>query len=198
MSFIIDLTGKRFGKLIVIKKVMSDKSGHSKWLCLCDCGKIKEILGDNIRRGLCKSCGCGHIKKHGKYKTRIYHIWTHMKQRCYNPKEKKYSNYGGRGIRVCEEWKKNFKSFYDWSINNGYSDKLTIDRIDSNGDYCPENCQWISLSDNSKKTRSVKIDIKTAIEIRSKKGIMQKELAKMYNVSNGCIWSIIHNITHKE
>ena len=145
MPKVIDLAGKRFGKLLVIKKAGINKQGFNYWLCKCDCGNEKEIISSNLLRGQTKSCGCSKYtgeftKTHGMRKTRFYRIWCAIKTRCYNAKSIEYENYGGRGIKVCESWKQ-FENFFK-DMHNTYKDDLTIDRINVNGDYCKENCKW--------------------------------------------------------
>ena len=151
MSKVIDLTGKRFGRLVVIKRLENDKHYSACWLCKCDCGNIKSIKGNSLRRGLTVSCGCYHKETvtnrqttHNSSKTRLFRIWQHMKARCYNPNYKFYSYYGGRGITICDEWRNDFISFQQWSLSHGYTDELTLDRINTNGNYEPDNCRWVT------------------------------------------------------
>jgi len=127
----------------------------------------------------------------------FYYTWMNIKQKCYNLNNRKYKNYGGRGISVCQEWF-DIKNFADWALNNGWRQGLSIDRIDNDGDYCPENCSWISPSVNSKRKSTTKITDKKAglIRERYKNGETMKNLAKEYGVVHGPIWFIINNITH--
>lgn len=141
----IDLTGERFGRLTVISFAYS-KNKQTYWLCRCDCGKEKIIQRSSLLRGETKSCGCYNADKqktHGMTKSRLYNIWSLMKARCERKNCPSYKNYGARGISICMEWK-DFLKFYQWSQENGYSNSLTLDRINVDGNYEPANCRWAS------------------------------------------------------
>lgn len=160
----IDLTGKRFGKLRVLGVASKDK--HIKWHCICDCGKKKEVLGCHLRSGKIISCGCASVerisllnKTHGDSKTRLYSIWAGIKSRCYDKNCSCYNRYGQRSIIMCDKWKNDYLSFKTWALRNGYSNDLTIDRIDNDGNYEPSNCRWVNNYQQSNNTsRTVKIE----------------------------------------
>lgn len=161
MAKLIDLNGKTFGRLTVIERAENNKNGSARWLCKCSCGNTKIIQSCHLTRGKVKSCGCYNSDfsklnhtKHGKSNTRIYRIWKAMKDRCYREKNIAFRNYGGRGIKVCDEWYHDFETFCEWAMSNGYSNELTIDRIDVNGNYEPSNCRWITLKEQSNNTRT--------------------------------------------
>ena len=161
MTKVLDLTKQKFGRLTVIKRVENDKHGKSRWLCKCDCGNEIQVVGIDLKSGHTQSCGCLQKEvllkrtiKHNMSKSRIHRIWSRMKSRCYNEKVIEYKNYGGRGIIIYDEWKNNFQNFYNWSINNGYSDDLTIDRINNDGNYEPSNCRWIDNEQQQKNKRN--------------------------------------------
>lgn len=157
MSRLIDMTGKRYGRYTVIKRV--DKNDNKGWwLCRCDCGKEKVVHGHLLRIGSTKSCGCYSIdnaKKnfttHGLTQTKLYSVHRTMVARCQNPKNNSYKTYGAKGIKVCEEWlgEKGFINFYNWAMQNGFKDGLSIDRIDNNKGYSPDNCRWATTEQQS-------------------------------------------------
>jgi hypothetical protein len=156
-----NLIGMKFGRLTVLG--LSDKkSRKTYWDCICDCGNFKTARSDSLQDGSIKSCGC--LKKeqdklnlnqttHNLSKTRIYKTWQGMKKRIFNPNDTRFANYGGRGIKICDEWL-DFEKFYMWSISNGYSKNLTIDRIDNNGNYEPNNCRWVDMKTQSRNRSS--------------------------------------------
>ncbi len=147
--------GDRFGKLVIIEEV------ESRWYklpsgrlyrvrmvkCKCDCDNETTVSLHDLRTEHTASCGCSNIK-HGLYGHRLYNVWRDMKKRCYNPKRKLFHRYGGRGITVCEEWIDDFKAFHDWAMDNGYREGLQIDRIDNNKGYFPDNCRFVTHTEN--------------------------------------------------
>jgi hypothetical protein len=156
----IDLTGNRYGRLVVIGL---DRVENKKtyWKCACDCGLAVVAVGNNLRSGNTSSCGClrretakarGYENtKHGESHsniTRLYSIWAGMRRRCNSPRSDAYVWYGSKGVKVCEEWGE-YQNFREWAMSHGYADNLTIDRIDPSKDYCPENCRWITRSENT-------------------------------------------------
>lgn len=162
---LIDLTGQRFGRLIVLKRSFSSrKAGHAMWLCRCDCGNTCIKGSYELRQGLVRSCGClmrewqetSH-STHGMSDSRLYRIWRGMKDRCYRRENVCYAYYGGRGIKVCDEWASSFEVFVKWALQSGYDAALTLDRIDVDGDYCPENCKWATRLDQAQNRRCIRL-----------------------------------------
>ena len=151
MSRLIDLTGERFGRLIVVSRCRNGNNGQPRWHCRCDCGCFATVHGQSLRGGNAKSCGClnrellkaGRNRTHGASKSRLYSIWQTMKKRVFDKSRKDYQHYGGRGIDVCDEWLDSFEAFRDWAYASGYSDDKSIDRADNEKGYSSHNCRWV-------------------------------------------------------
>ena len=161
-----NLIGKKFGFLTVLERAESN-TRRIKWRCICDCGTEKIVSGENLRSGHTKSCGCYQKKRLRETKgvselvanmscSPIYKVWSAMKQRCNNPKNAYYCNYGGRGITVCESWNTSFENFYR-DMAEGYKKGLELDRIDNNKGYSPDNCRWVTRKVNQRNKRNSRI-----------------------------------------
>ena len=181
-----NVIGNKYGRLTVLEdapdKIYRNGAHDRVEKCICECGKIKFVKLGELKSGRTKSCGCYHDEacknratSHGMANTRLYRIWCLMKTRCSNPSAQYYYLYGGKGIKVCDEWKDNFEEFCNWSILSGYNDSLTIDRIDSNKDYCPNNCRWVTFEVQANNTSRNRI-----IEYNGKKYTMS-EFSKNFN-----------------
>jgi hypothetical protein len=190
---LIDLTGQQFGRLTALRYE------DGKWVCKCKCGNVVAILSGNLRAGRTLSCGCqkrdSNIKKnyvHGHRKERIYGIYHKILDRTTNKNDKAYKNYGGRGIGICKEWKNDFETFRKWALENGYTEELTIDRIDNNKGYSPENCRWTTRKVQNNNTRrnhfiTYKGQTKTLAQWAEEKNINVQTLISRINESK---WSV--------
>lgn len=188
----------RYGRLTVIEKdiEMSKRVGRTCWKCKCDCGSVISVRGNDLHTGHTKSCGCYNLDKiiernttHNMKHTRLYHTWCNIKSRCNYKNRPDYHRYGGRGIKVCKEWE-DFTNFYNWAMNNGYEDDLTIDRIDVNGNYEPSNCRWVDIitqANNTRRNLYITINGET------------KSLRQWYRIYNpNYCYDIIRERYHKE
>lgn len=191
--------GKKFGRLTIIS------FEHSKppyrgwiWVCKCECGNIKKLIPGDVKSGKVMSCGCLHdemcANRATKFKhlikdnKRLYSIYNGVKKRCYNKSEPRYKDYGARGIKMCDEWLESFDDFAEWSLINGYSDKMTLERVNVNGNYCPENCKWITLQEQAFNKR-------TTIWVNYKgEHIQLKKLCKRESVSYDTVHNRIYSL----
>lgn len=194
MGQICNLNGLRFGRLTVVGFSGLNKHRKATWNCLCDCGKSVIVVGASLTNGSTKSCGCYEIETkqgrnatHGLRKHDLYKTWLNIKSRCYNSNNSHYKYYGKKGIGMCDDWRNNFKSFYDWAINNGWERGLSIERIDNSKQYEPENCKWIDMCKQSQNrtTNHYVVDkngnVYTIAEISRKTDINVHTLYSCYN-----------------
>lgn len=189
-----DLTGKRFGRLTVLRKTEKrGLDGGIVYECVCDCGTHCLAPGSRLTakgHSAKRSCGCLYREthqQHGGSKTILFHKWASMKDRCYNKNAKQYKYYGGRGISVCEEWRSSFLAFREWSLKNGYNEGLSLDRIDPNKNYCPENCRWITMEDQQRNKRNVKI-----ITYNGESHTIP-EWSNILGIKYGTLWKRLHD-----
>ena len=190
-----DLVGMKFGRLTVLRKHDKTNSGHLRWLCECECGNKTIVYGICLKRGTTKSCGCYKrdrvIETHKTVRAEnetLYNVWIGMKQRCNNQNNSHYYRYGARGIRLCDEWNNNYESFYEWAVNNGYEYGKQIDRKDNDKGYYPENCRFVTQTENAN-NKSTTIRCSINGEERP-----LKELCKEYNINYYTVYSRIFRL----
>lgn len=197
----LQLEGQRFGLLTVIGfSHIDEKSKGSCWLCRCVCGTEKIVSGHNLRSGLITDCGCtwkSRITTHNATRSRLYKTWSNMKSRCYNPKNNRYHRYGARGITVCDEWRSDFEAFQQWAHSAGYREDLTIERIDNDKGYHPDNCRWATRKEQSNnRENNILIsyggEAHTLSEWAEKLGIDYHTLLRRYHFLK---WSIKDTLT---
>lgn len=195
----INMQGKKYGHLTAIK-VEYVKYGTCYWKFACDCGNVRVFNGSTVRKGRVVSCGCAKGKhwigknnpkyKHGMSGTRLNSIIKNMKTRCLNPNSLDYKNYGGRGIKICDEWMKDKTTFFEWALNNGYRENLSIDRIDVNGNYEPSNCRWVTWSVQA-------INKRKQNPIRSIRSDNKSNIVGVYYINSGK-WIASLELNHKK
>ena len=178
----IDLVGRRFGRVCVVRRDDTIMTGDPRWICVCDCGKEKSIRGFSLRSGRTTSCGCLRRERamapattHGMSYTRVYTIWAKMIARCTNPRHVGYARYGGRGISVCDRWRNSFEAFL---ADMGDCGSLQIDRIKNNGNYEPNNCRWVTASENNRNRNSNRVIAYNGVSKTLVEWVEQTKLAR--------------------
>lgn len=197
------LNSLQYGRLTIVgEPFKKENSRYRKVIATCICGVTKEYYLHSLVYSQQLSCGClrneaGEKRKtHGLSNHPLYRAWTEMNRRCYNEKRDNYARYGGRGITVCEEWRNDFKTFYDWAINSGWAEGLWIDRRENDGNYEPSNCRWVTVGESNINRTCVKLTKEKADTIRemyASKNYSQKELANMYGVTKMVISLTVRN-----
>lgn len=210
MGKFIDLVGRRFGRLVVLKRSVNC-GARTVWECKCDCGNICNVKSYCLRDGTTRSCGClqrewaaeqgKNNATHNSCHTKLYIVWKSMKQRCYYTGNRSYKHYGGRGISICDEWLNDFNNFKIWAYNNGYSEDLTIERKNVNGNYCPENCTWVPIEDQARNKRGqLKYMGKTLSQWAHELGLNRQTVYARYHRYKWSIEEALglkpHNIQH--
>lgn len=190
-----DLTGQKFGRLTAIKP-MGRRGTYIAWFCQCDCGGKTIVSSGHLRTGHTKSCGCLHTL-HNESQTNLYALWRGMIKRCTYPKSPNYKYYGERGIKVCSEWEADYLIFKEWALKNGYKAGLSIDRIDNNKGYCPDNCRWTTFKEQGANKRNNILwtyngETKHAAEWARLLGISRTALVQRVNVLH---WNIEKALT---
>ena len=194
----IDLTGRRFGRLVVIEEAGRDKFKRTMWKCRCDCGKEKIVPYAQLARGETRSCGClardvlvERSTVHGdstrENPSRLYRIYSNIHTRCYTKTDPHYERWGGRGIKMCNEWKDDYLAFKEWALSSGYKDDLTIERIDNDGDYCPENCKWITHKEQARNKRNNHF-----LTYKGERKCLG-EWCEIYNIPRSTLWNRVAN-----
>lgn len=198
-----NLVGNKYNMLTVISFHSKNCNNKIRWNCICDCGEKTIVMSSNLKNGAVKSCGCliktnPNIRKHGLSQTRLANILDNMKSRCYRPNNKSYKYYGGKGIKICDEWLNDNSIFFKWAISNGYNETLTIERKNIKLDYTPDNCKWATPLEQAQ-NKSTVLGKEKVLEIRNliKQGELHKNIANQFNVNKSTIMKISTKRSYK-